>query len=613
MTWLLIAIAAQFILGTSAVFDKVLLKRSFFDPVVYTFWLGILGILTYFLLPLGSLTVAGSVMTTALFGGAIFIAGILLLFMALGKGEASTVLPLIGGLTPVFTLLFAAILLDNPFTWVDAIGFLFLISGGFLFFLAEKLEFRMTVIAYGVSSAILLGLSSTLTKIVFNETAFVTGLIWLKTGGVLFAASFLFIPALRARIFTESSRSGVGSKTLYLANRAYAAGGSVLISVAIFLAHPALVEATQAFRYAIIFLLGAFLLRERFYAKILSEKLAASVIVIIGLIVVGVTAYARSIPVDMGRDITWGITFSSKFSQQLGNDWQSNLKAIIRVLQPDKLRLVAYWDEIEKERGTFDFSDLDWQIEQARGADIPVTIAIGMRVPRWPECFIPAWAHDLPPKEREAALRDYLRAVIERYRADPVIERWQLENEPFLRFGLCPERPSDFFEREYELLKSLDSSRQALVTDSGEFGTWYRAAKTGDIFGTTMYRRVYPPSVGHITGVIDYPIGPSFFRLKEKAIRFLLRDHDKTFIVAELQAEPWGKYILTEMTYEEHLKLFPIEYFRDTIEFAKQTGFNEYFLWGVEWWYWTGAKHDNWEYWELVKNIIREAGGRDGI
>jgi hypothetical protein len=143
-----------------------------------------------------------------------------------------------------------------------------------------------------------------------------------------------------------------------------------------------------------------------------------------------------------------------------------------------------------------------------------------------------------------------------------------------------------------------------LVTDSGEFGMWFGAARIGDIFGTTMYRRVYPPSIGHITGVIDYPIGPSFFRLKEKIMRFLIQDDDKPFIVAELQAEPWGKFILPEIPYEEHLELFPIEYFRETIEFAKQTGFDEYYLWGAEWWYWVGAEHNNWEYWEEVKELI---------
>ena len=39
MTWLLVAIIAEIILGTASIYDKLLLRRRVADPIVYTFGL----------------------------------------------------------------------------------------------------------------------------------------------------------------------------------------------------------------------------------------------------------------------------------------------------------------------------------------------------------------------------------------------------------------------------------------------------------------------------------------------------------------------------------------------------------------------------------------------
>src|SRR3990167_6481945 len=98
MTWLLIAALAQLTLGTSAVFDKLLLRRGVFDPWVYTFWVGILGIFSLVLVSFGFLLLA-------LLAGSIFILAVLFMFLSLHRGEASEILPIIGSLSPVFTLI----------------------------------------------------------------------------------------------------------------------------------------------------------------------------------------------------------------------------------------------------------------------------------------------------------------------------------------------------------------------------------------------------------------------------------------------------------------------------------------------------------------------------
>ena len=46
------------------------------------------------------------------------------------------------------------------------------------------------------------------------------------------------------------------------------------------------------------------------------------------------------------------------------------------------------------------------------------------------------------------------------------------------------------------------------------------------------------------------------------------------------------------------------EKFNENIEYAKKTGFDEMYLWGVEWWYWMKQKGDN-SYWNRVKELFK--------
>lgn len=291
--------------------------------------------------------------------------------------------------------------------------------------------------------------------------------------------------------------------------------------------------------------------------------------------------YIRTSSVNPNRHIIWGITFSSQFSRQLNYDWQKNFQAIINELKPHNIRIVAYWDEIEKNKDIFDFSDLDWQMNELEKRNIMAILVIGMKVPRWPECHLPDWTKELSVAEREAVLGKYLRKITERYQNRVVLYAWQVENEPFLWFGQCPERGINFLSNEITLIKSIDSVHPIIITDSGELGLWYKAAQFGDIFGTTMYRRVYNDFFGYV----DYHLPSGFFILKEKIIRFLINNQNKRFIVVELAAEPWLTKQLYETTIEEQFKFFDFEFFKNTISYAKAAGFDEYYLWGAEWWY----------------------------
>lgn len=606
MSWLWAAIAAQVILGTSAVFDKWLLKRNFFDPLSYTFWFVVLSLWVILLIPFGFEPVSFKVFLLAFSAEGTFILAIYFLFYALSRGEASKIYPLEGGLTSLAALAAGYFFLNSTLASADFVGFALLLVGSAILFVIEEKELRVSIALIILAASVFFGISHVLSKAVFNQTAFLNGYIWIK----LTAIFFIFIPlafkGFRQRIFNAKT-AGISSrnKIFYFGNRAYAALGSILIYWAISLTHPALVDATQSFKYVVIFLVAWLFLAEHFKGKMLFGKLAATALVSVGLIWLGLNAYARNIPVDNNRPIIWGLTFSQKYSRLLGLDWQKNYEDILTDLQPKKVRLVAYWDEIEKTAGVYDFSELDWLIERSNRAGVKVVLAMGMKAPRWPECHNPAWTDNLPPEARETLVKNYVAATVKQYRNNPAVELWQVENEPYLNFGLCGQRPENFLSDEISLVKSLDS-RPILTTDSGEFGAWRKAAKDGDIFGTTMYRKVYSPTIGKYIGIIEYPLDPSFFKIKERIVRRLLGEWEKKFLVIELQAEPWGRVESHLLPYEEQISIFSPEYFADTIEYARATGFDEYYLWGVEWWYKLKEQNNDERYWEYAKEIINK-------
>jgi len=606
MNWVFIVILAQIILGTSSVFDKILLGRKFFNPFTYTFWLGILGIFSSLLLPFGFQVISYQIIGVALLAGVFFVLGMFFLFYVLNLSEASQTLPVVGGISPIFTLIFSYFLLNSWLGSGDLTAFLIILSGTFILFVVEKKELRKSFIALILLASLFLGLSNVLSKIVFGTSNFITGFFWIKIGGFLLALFFLVFKKIRQEILNSNQKSSTHHYFLYLSNRAYAGLGSLLVYLAIFLSyHPALVDATQSLKYVVIFLFTLILLKERFRGWVLIGKISATILISLGIFFLGLIGYARVIPINENRHIDWGLTYSTKFAEQLGLDWQKTYERILLELKPRKIRLIAYWDEIEKEKGHFNFSKTDWLIQKTRESNTPIVFAVGMKTPRWPEFHVPDWARLIPTEERETALREYIKNVIEHYKDEPLIKMWQIENEPFLWFGERLKRGENFLEKEISLVKSIDKKRPILISDSGEFGLWYKAAKLGDIFGTTMYRNVYNNFLGKFIGNINYPIGPNYFKLKEKVIRFLINDYDKKFVVIELQAEPWSHIQLQNLPYKEQMRLFSFDYFTDTIKYAKETGFDEYYLWGAEWWYWIKEKHNDSRFWEYAKTIFQ--------
>ncbi len=299
------------------------------------------------------------------------------------------------------------------------------------------------------------------------------------------------------------------------------------------------------------------------------------------------------------EEIKWGVNFSPKHAQFLGLDWKETYSGLLDDLKVKRIKLITHWDQLEPEKDKYFFEDLDWQIEKAEEKGVKLLLVIGMKTPRWPECHIPDWAVNLAKEDQQKEILELLEEIVLRYRDFSSIWSWQVENEPFFPFGACPWADRKFLEEEIALVKSLDEKkRPVLISVSGEWSPWVRAAKIGDIVGTTMYKKVW---WGVMKTYFTYPLPEIFYWRKAKVIEKLF---GKKVIVVELQAEPWGPRLLYESPIEEQEKTMDPERFKKMINFAKKTGFDEFYLWGAEWWFWMKEKQTKPEIWNEVKNLF---------
>jgi len=290
----------------------------------------------------------------------------------------------------------------------------------------------------------------------------------------------------------------------------------------------------------------------------------------------------------------FGVTFSSVYASGLGLDPKVVYSAALDELEVKKIRLPVYWSQIEPDKGQFDWSLVDFFVQEAEKHGVKLTLVIGRKVPRWPECYVPDWAEGLQGSEAESALLNIEKVVVERYKNSLAVERWQVENEPFFPFGICPTPSTELLDKEIALVRSLDT-KPVLLTVSGEMDPWIPSARISDILGISMYRVSYNPA----TGLMPYPLTPLVYRFRTIVTGLF----SKKIIVSELQAEPWFTKPIGELSDIERAEAFTVEDLVNNTNFASQSGFSEAYLWGVEWWY-AEKQLGREELWQAGKSIF---------
>ncbi len=306
------------------------------------------------------------------------------------------------------------------------------------------------------------------------------------------------------------------------------------------------------------------------------------------------------------KDTEVGITFSQVQCGYLNQDWH---KVYTDMLNDGFtiVRLGAYWNRIEKEKDKYDFTELDWLVEQAKEKNVRLVLTVGMKAPRWPEYFIPAWvlkgshinySGDAAGNKyvRERTLK-FIEMVVRHYEKEPAVRYWQVENEPMDHSG---EKEwwidENFLRDEVALVKRLDSKKRLIIINAATYPNKFlnflvrlvapvdsvkNAVDMCDILGLNVY-----PNIGH---EIDSS-GVCFWTKPSERVRYIKRFVDfsisngKPVWVTELQAEPWEPGKLVHLGQEKPKTCWPgnIEI---TFKELASLDIETILLWGGEYWY----------------------------
>jgi len=303
----------------------------------------------------------------------------------------------------------------------------------------------------------------------------------------------------------------------------------------------------------------------------------------------------------VSKDVTWGVDFSQMQAQSLGLDWKEVYSAMIDDLGVKNIKIHTQWDWLEGKQGIYYFDDVDWQLAQAERKGVNIIYVVGMKSGRWPECHIPVWANELSEQQQQDEILKYIEKVVSRYKNSASIINWQVENEPLFNFGKCPWYDENFLKKEVTLAKSLDPSRPVIISDSGEQSNWFDAAKIGDIVGITMYRKVWAHITDGFGFNFDSFLSPVTYWRKALLIKKIF---GKDVICIELQAEPWASKPFYDVPTDKQAETMNLDLFKKNIKYARETGLDKFYFWGVEWWYWMKEKQNQPEIWQEAKALL---------
>jgi hypothetical protein len=311
------------------------------------------------------------------------------------------------------------------------------------------------------------------------------------------------------------------------------------------------------------------------------------------------------------QPLVLGATFIPDYAQSFGLDPMQTLNAMLSDLKLKQVRLVSYWSEIEPTPGKYDFSQLDQEFALANKHGAKVSLSVGLRQPRWPECHEPGWV-TIDPNNRqswEPQLNKFIGTVVHRYKNNPALQDYELENEYFMKvFGECKDFDRSRLIAEYNLVKGLDTNHHVIVSRSDNWVGVPIGQPTPDEFAISVYKRVWDATFTH--RYYEYPLPAKFYAMLAGTEELI---SGRDMIIHELQAEPWtpNGLQITQISKQEMYKSMNPQRLKSRIEYGEATGMRTIDLWGAEWWYYMKVKQNDPGEWNMVKQAAAQAAGHN--
>ena len=332
-------------------------------------------------------------------------------------------------------------------------------------------------------------------------------------------------------------------------------------------------------------------------------------------------------PVVSHAPVQVGTSFNPLHATYLGLDWKDAYQRL-EAMHFKVIRLSAYWSQVDGEG----YEQLDWLLNESRASGQPVVLSVGMKGLGWPEYYIPDWVQpkvaDGADVSQDPTLRaetlDFVTTTVSRYRDNPTVVAWQVENEPLNPAG--PHRwyiGKELLAEEVSAVKANDQ-RPVIVSAFGHFNMLFdrtsnrsgfdfkallgfesdtaeaqslNVLSKGDILGLDAYTEIGYNFLGQV-GVSH---AGSDWAAKAGHWRGVSAKQGKAAWITESQAEPWEASITT---YGDP-KSTVAEDITSRFKQIRAQGFGTILLWGAEYWLWRADNGDP-SWLEAVQGLLHE-------
>lgn len=269
--WLLLAIVGQFLNAVVALVDKYIVTSGTvaLRPFTYTFWISVLSAgsvivfcFSWIPIPIDGLTIPSFqnvlmpdliMFSLAMLTGYTFFTALLSFFQALKEADASDAVPVIGGLTAFFTLIFSHFFLDSKLPTEFFLGFGLLSVGTIL---VSRFRFSWRVMLSVTHASLMYGIHYIAFKALINISNFDSAFLWSRLAIVVVALSMLLIPEYWEKIATRTKEANKRDGFFVLGNKLLAGLASIILLKAIEFGDVALVQALGGLQYLFLLVIS---------------------------------------------------------------------------------------------------------------------------------------------------------------------------------------------------------------------------------------------------------------------------------------------------------------------------------------------------------------------
>ncbi len=301
MTWLIVALLAYLILAIVFLADKYLLTNGIPNPKLFAFYSGLSGFL---LLPLIFFidfeVFSWYYIGVSFLSGISFFLALFLFYRTLKIFEVSRVVPAVGALTPIFSLILALVFSagQEVIKGYEALALLFLVIGSFLINYKPDKKIPIKSLLFSSLASFFFSLYFISSKYVYTEHSFLSSLIWINLGGSLMATIFFIaFREIRKEIFVKKETINKKTVFVFFGSKILSAGGGLLQNFAVFLAPSmtavAMINGLQGMQYGFLLVIAVFLslkypniIKEEISRKIIVQKVISILLIVLGLFII---------------------------------------------------------------------------------------------------------------------------------------------------------------------------------------------------------------------------------------------------------------------------------------------------------------------------------------